>query len=77
MSLTTEYRHDSGRRGEIRFLKIEETKTIRLLRAKIRSIGIPKGEEREKEAESIFIEIIVEYFANLGKELDTQVHKAN
>ena len=39
-------------------------------------MGIPEGEEREKEAESLFKGIIAENFPNLGKELDIQVHKA-
>ena len=33
-------------------------------------IGVPKGEEREKEAENLFEEIIAENFPNLGKETD-------
>ena len=40
-------------------------------------MGIPEGEERENGAESIFKEIITENLPNLGKELDTHVHKAN
>ena len=36
-------------------------------------IGIPKGEEREKEIESIFEEIMDEKFSNLTKEMDIHV----
>ena len=32
--------------------------------------GIPVGEEREKESESLLKEIIIENFPNLEKELD-------
>ena len=39
-------------------------------------IGFPEGEEREKGAENIFEEIIVENFPNLGKEIDIQVKEA-
>ena len=34
----------------------------------IRIIGVPEGEEREKETEKIFQEIIAENFPNMGKE---------
>ena len=40
---------------------------------KIRIIGVPEGEEREKGPEKIFEEIIVENFPNMGKEIATQV----
>ena len=36
-------------------------------------IGVPEGEEREKVPETIFEEIIVENFPNMGKEIATQV----
>lgn len=39
----------------------------------IRIIGIPQGEEREKEAESALKEIMAENFPNLGKETDIQI----
>ena len=42
----------------------------------IRIIGAPEGEEREKEPEKIFEEIIVENFPNMGKEIATQVQEA-
>ena len=42
----------------------------------IRIIGVPEGEEREKGPEEIFEEIIVENFANMGKEIATQVQEA-
>ena len=32
--------------------------------------GIPEGEEKEKETESIFNAIIAENFTNLGREID-------
>ena len=35
-------------------------------------IGVPKGEEREKEPEKIFEEIIAENFLNMGKEIIKQ-----
>ena len=34
--------------------------------------GIPEGEETEKGIESVFEEIMAEYFPNLKKETDTQ-----
>ena len=42
----------------------------------INIIGVPEGEEREKEPEKIFEESIVENFPNMGKETATQVQKA-
>ena len=42
----------------------------------IHIIGAPEGEEREKGPEKIFEEIIVENFPNMGKEIATQVKKA-
>ena len=39
----------------------------------IRIIGVPEGEEREKETERIFQEIIAENFPNMGKESLTQI----
>ena len=39
-------------------------------------IGIPEGEEREKGPEKIFVEIILENFPNMGKEIATQVQEA-
>ena len=35
-------------------------------------IGIPEGEEREKEIENVFEEIMAENFPNLRKETDIQ-----
>ena len=46
-------------------------------KSNIRIIGIPEGEEREKEAENLFKEIISENFPNLGKELEIQVNEIN
>ena len=43
----------------------------------IRIIGVPEGEEREKEPEKIFEEIIAEKFPNMGKETVTQVQKVH
>ena len=42
----------------------------------IHIIGVPEGEEREKEPKKIFEEIIVENFNNMGKEIATQVQEA-
>ena len=42
----------------------------------IHIIGVPEGEEREKGPETIFEEIIVENFPNMGKEIATQVQEA-
>ena len=39
-------------------------------------IGVPEGEEREKETEEIFQEIIAENFPNMGKEPLTQIQEA-
>ena len=45
-------------------------------RTNIHIIGVPEGEETEKGPEKIFEEIIVENFANMGKEIATQVQEA-
>ena len=42
----------------------------------IRIIGVPEGEEREKETEKIFQEIIAKKFPNMGKESLTQIQEA-
>ena len=42
----------------------------------IHIIGVPEGEEREKETEKIFQEIIAENFPNMGKESLTQIQEA-
>ena len=34
-------------------------------------IGVPEGEERKKEPEKIFEEIVVKNFPNMGKEIAT------
>ena len=39
-------------------------------------IGVPEGDEREKEPEKIFEEIIVKKFHNMGKEIATQLQEA-
>ena len=41
----------------------------------IRMIGVPEGEEREKEPEKILEEIIVKKFPNIGEEIATQVQE--
>ena len=42
----------------------------------IHIIGVPEGEEREKETEKIFQEIIAENFPNMGKESLTHIQEA-
>ena len=42
----------------------------------IRIIGVPEREEREKETEKIFVEIIAENFPNMGKQSLTQIQEA-
>uniref|UniRef100_A0A9L0S1T4 L1 transposable element RRM domain-containing protein n=1 Tax=Equus caballus TaxID=9796 RepID=A0A9L0S1T4_HORSE len=44
--------------------------------ANIRIIGVPEGEERDKGAENLFVEIIEENFPHLRKETDMQVQEA-
>ena len=39
-------------------------------------IGVPEGEDRDKEAENIFEEIVAENFPNIRKETDIQVQEA-
>ena len=46
------------------------------IKHKMRIIGVPEGEEREKGPEKIFEEIIVKNFPNMGKEIATQVQEA-
>ena len=41
----------------------------------IHIIGVPEGEEREKEPEKIFEEILVKNFPNMGDEIATQVQE--
>ena len=42
----------------------------------IRIIGVPEEEEKKKGTEKIFVEIIVENFPNMGKEIVNQVQEA-
>ena len=41
----------------------------------IQIIGVPEEEDKEKDHEKIFEEIIVEYFPKMGKEIITQVQE--
>ena len=38
--------------------------------------GVPEGEERKKEAKSLFEEIMAENFPNLRKKMDIQIQEA-
>ena len=40
------------------------------------NIGVPEVEEKKKDTEKIFKEIIVENFPNVGKEIVNQVQEA-
>ena len=42
---------------------------------KIHIIGVSEGEEREKEHEKVFEEIIAKNFPNMGKEALTQIQE--
>ena len=42
----------------------------------IRIVGVPEEEEKKKESEKIFEDIIVENFPNMGKEIVNQVQEA-
>ena len=41
----------------------------------IQIIGVPEEEEKKKETEKIFAEIIVENFPNMGKEIVNQIQE--
>ena len=45
-------------------------------RTNIHIVGVPEGEEREKETEKIFQEIIAKNFPHMGKESLTQIQEA-
>ena len=45
-------------------------------RTNIRIIGLPEEEEKKKGTETLFEEIIVENFPNMGKEIGNQVQEA-
>uniref|UniRef100_A0A9L0RHZ4 L1 transposable element RRM domain-containing protein n=1 Tax=Equus caballus TaxID=9796 RepID=A0A9L0RHZ4_HORSE len=65
---------------EVRLRRNEETLrelSDAIRRCNIRIIGIPEGEEREKEAESLFKEIMAENFPNLVREMELHVTEAN
>lgn len=69
-------------RGETIFWKITENKeslwdlwdTIKT--ANFQILGVQKWEEREKKAESLLKETMVEPFSNPGKGINIQVHEA-
>ena len=42
----------------------------------IQIIGVPEGEEKEKEIENLFEKVMKENFPNLVKEIDIQVQEA-
>ena len=42
---------------------------------KIRIIGVPEEEDKKKDHEKIFEEIIIENFPKVGKEITTQVQE--
>lgn len=46
------------------------------VKADVRMMSIPEGEERTKKG-SLFKEVIAENFPNLVKELDTQIYEAS
>lgn len=58
-----------------RITKMERAQTISPHFKKMRIMGIPKREERKRGMQSLFKEIVTENFTNLGKRLDTQIHK--
>ena len=45
-------------------------------RTNIRIIGVPEEEEKKKQSEKIFEQIIVKNFPNVGKEIVNQVQEA-
>ena len=49
---------------------------VNIKHTNIHITGVPEGEEREKEPEKIFEEIIVENFSNMGKKIVNQVQEA-
>ena len=48
-------------------------RTDSVRKGNIKIMGIPQGEKRREETESLFKEIIAENFLNLGKKLDIQI----
>ena len=70
---------DAEQKREKRLKTNEESLTElwdHVKRTNIRIIGVPEGEEREKETEQIFQEIIAENFPSMGKESLTQIQEA-
>ena len=45
-------------------------------RSNVRIIGIPKGVEKERGLEEIFVQIVAEDFPNLAKEISIRVQEA-
>ena len=58
-----------------RITNMEKAHTISPHFKKMRIMGIPEREERTTGIKSLFKEIETENFINLGKRLDTQIHK--
>ena len=54
---------------------ISETSGTMLNTPNIRIIGVPEEEDKKKDHEKIFEEIIVENFLKMGKEIITQVQE--
>lgn len=47
-----------------------------LKRNNIHTMGIPEGKEKEKGTDTIFKATVAKNFPNLGRKMDTQIHKA-
>ena len=58
-----------------RITNVERAQTISPYFKKMRIMGIPEREERKRGMQSLFKEIVAENFTNLGKRLNTQIHK--
>ena len=58
-----------------RITNMEKAHTISPHFKKMRIMGIPEREERMRGMKSLFKEIVTENFTNLGKRMDTQIHK--
>ena len=64
---------------ETRIQKSEESLTNlwnNLKHSNIRIIGVPEGEEQQREIENLFENIMKEKFPNLEKEIDMQIQGA-
>ena len=69
---TEKKRETNAKEHNLRITEISDS----LKKRNVRIIGVPEDEEREKEVEGLWEQIIAENFPNLGKDTDIKIQEA-